>query len=98
MQNGYIRMSAASALRRVTHGSHGQDSAAAAVTREDDGCSPSPEEHYTHALCTQAITHMLCADTHNCFHPRAVKHHGQILSLSLNVSLLVFSESSEAIL
>ena len=25
--------------------------AAAAVTREDDGCSPSPEEHYTHALC-----------------------------------------------
>ena len=45
-----IRMSAASALRRVTHG-HGQDSAAAAaVTREDDGCSLSPEEHYTHAL------------------------------------------------
>ena len=53
-------MSAASALRRVTHG-HGQDSAAAAaVTREDDGCSLSPEEHYTHMLCTQAITHMLC--------------------------------------
>ena len=23
---------------------------AAAVTREDDGCSPSPEEQYTHAL------------------------------------------------
>ena len=45
-------MSAASALRRVTHGSHGQDSAAAAaVTRDDDGCSPSPEEQYTHALC-----------------------------------------------
>ena len=59
---------------------------AAAVTREDDGCSPSPEEQYTHALCRQAITHMLCADSHNCFHPRAVKHHGQILSLSLNVS------------
>ena len=30
---------------------------------------------------------MLCADSHNCFHPRAVKNHGQILSLSLNVSL-----------